>query len=260
MPSVSDIYFFSHEAEESSAGQPPIILIHGAGGNHLSWPPQIRRLPGQRIYALDLPGHGKSSGVGRHSIDDYAEDLSTFMKLLKIRKAILVGISMGSGIALAFAIKHPKNVSGLVLLGSGAKLRVASTILESLGNPNSVRPAVEMINDSCFGKHVPERLKELSKQTMIQMRPSALLGDFLACNQFDVSGRLDEIKIRTLIVCGSEDRMTPMRFSEHLHASIAGSKLRVVESAGHMVMAEQPDIVADMLLEFINRPPNGIRH
>ena len=258
MPSVSDIYYFSHQEEKNI--RPPVILIHGAGGNHLSWPPQIRRLPGKSIHALDLPGHGKSTGMGRHSIAEYAEDLAAFMKALKMRNAVLVGISMGSGIALALALKYPDKVSGLVLLGAGPKLRVASKILESLGNPNLFESAVNLINENCFSAKTSQRLKDLSKRTMLEMRPPVLLGDFIACDQFDVSGRLQEIKIPTLVVCGAEDKMTPLKYSESLRDAIAGSQLEVLKDAGHMLMVEQPQAMADILVKFINTlPPRACR-
>ena len=83
---------------------------------------------------------------------------------------------------------------------------------------------------------------------MLGMRPPVLLGDFLACNQFDVTNQIGEINcIQALIVCGVEDKMTPLKYSEALRDGIASSELRVVDGAGHMVMLEQPDVVADML-------------
>ena len=63
MPQAAGMYYFSSGEDDWS--RPAVILLHGAGGNHLHWPPEIRRLAGQRIYAPDLPGHGKSDGIGR---------------------------------------------------------------------------------------------------------------------------------------------------------------------------------------------------
>jgi len=252
MPTVSNIYYFVHETEDLVSKRPPVILIHGAGGNYLTWPPQVRRLPGLAVFAVDLPGHGKSEGMGRQSIQEYADDMFIFIKSLRLRSVVLVGISMGSAIALTLAMKYPKTVSGLVLLGSGAKLRVAPKILESLGSPNMFVSAVDMINENCFGEKAPQRLKELSRQIMMEMRPAVLLGDFLACDQFDASDRLQEIRLPTWIVCGAEDKMTPPKYSEFLKGSIAGAHLEVVNGAGHMVMAEQPAVVAELLLQFVD--------
>jgi pimeloyl-ACP methyl ester carboxylesterase len=259
MPIAAELYYFAHEAEGRNKKRPPIILIHGAGGNHLSWPPQIRRLTDEKIYALDLPGHGKAEGVGRHSIDEYANDVIAFMKEMNIRAAVMVGVSMGSGIALALALKYPKKVLGLGLLGSGAKLRVAPAVLETAGNPNTFESAVDMINGNCFSANVEQSLLQLSKEQMLEIRPPVLLGDFLACNEFDVASQLEEIKIPTVIICGAEDKMTPQKFSEFLHLGISNSQLHIVDNAGHLVMAEQPGAVADILKQFMDHlpPRNG---
>jgi len=259
MPIAAELYYFSHQPQDPSAKRPPIILIHGAGGNSLSWPPQIRRLTDERIYALDLPGHGQSEGAGRHSVEEYAGDVIAFMKELKIRAAVLVGISMGSAIALTVALKYPKKVLGLGLLGSGAKLRVAQTILEMAGNANTFEAAVDMINENCFSAGVPQNLLDLSKKQMMEIRPPVLLGDFLACNGFDVFGQLEKIDLPTLIICGAEDKMTPVKFSELLKTQIANSQLHVLENAGHMVMAEQADIVAELLKKFMDDLPPRTR-
>ena len=256
MPSTSDnIHYFVHEAENHIAKRPPVVLIHGAGGFSLSWPPQIRRLEGQCVYAIDLPGHGESDGFGRQSIEEYVEDVYKFIKSLKLRNVVLAGVSMGSAIALKLVLKYPKKVSGLVLLGSGLKLRVTSSILESLGNPGLYQSAVDSINENCFSRGASPRLKELSKQAMMSMRPSVLVSDFLACDKFDIGGLAAGIRIPSLIICGDEDKMTPLKYSEALRDSITNSQLQVVAGAGHMVMAEQPELVAELFMKFVNSIP-----
>jgi pimeloyl-ACP methyl ester carboxylesterase len=259
MPVTTHLYFFAHEMEGQIASRPPVILIHGAGGIHLSWPPQIRRLAGEKIYAPDLPGHGKSEGPGRQSIDEYAEDMVAFMGELKIRAAVIVGHSMGGAVALRLALKYPKQVPGLGLLGSGPNLRVESSLLETMGNPNTFEAAVEMVNGNCFSTEAPQNLVELSKRTMLEIRQPVLSGDFQACNEFDATSQLENIKVPTLIVCGAEDKMMPPKFSEALRGGIANSQLHVLEHAGHMVMLEQPDVVADLLKQFIDGIPMKIR-
>lgn len=255
MPASAGFYYFAHAAEDAKPNRPPVILIHGAGGNHLSWPPQIRRLAEETIYAPDLPGHGKSEGIGRQSMDEYADDVIAFMKSLKIRAAVMAGISMGGAIALTLALKYPKQVSGLVLLGSGAKMRVASTVLETAGSPNTFESTVDFVNANCFSAGAPQNLVQLSKQNMLKIRPPVLLGDFLACHEFDAADQLEKIKIPALLLCGAEDRMMPPKFSESLRDGISNSQLHIVERAGHMVMLEQPDQVADLLKKFLDDLP-----
>ncbi|MBE0672112.1 MAG: alpha/beta hydrolase [Anaerolineales bacterium] len=255
MPISAGLNYFAHVAEDAKPNRPPVILLHGAGGNHLSWPPQIRRLAGETIYALDLPGHGQSEGVGKQSIDAYADDVITFMQSLKIRAAVITGISMGGAIALTLALKYPGKVKALVLLGSGAKMRVAQTILENVGTPNTFQSAVASINASCFSENVQQNLLQLSEQSMLKIRPPVLLGDFLACNEFNVMEQLEKIKKPTLIVCGAEDKMMPPKLSEALRDGIAKSTLHILEGAGHMVMIEKPDEVADLLKKFLDGLP-----
>ena len=229
-----------------------MILIHGAGGTHLHWPPQIRRLASQRVFAPDLPGHGKSEGVARQGIREYSAVLAEFMQKLKLKKAVFVGLSMGSAIALQIALRYPKRVLGLGLLGSGAKLRVAPAVLESSANPAAFNATVQMVIENSYGPDVDPRVKELAIQQLEETRPSVLHSDFLACDSFDVMQKIGKIRVPTLIICGAEDRMTPVKFSNYLRDHIGGARLEVVTGAGHMVMIEKPDETAKLLEEFLN--------
>jgi len=157
---------------------------------------------------------------------------------------------MGSAISLTLALDFPKRVLGLGLMGSGARLRVAPQILESTATEANFPLAVKLVNDWAFGPSANPRLKELAAQRMAEIRPSVLHGDFLACDNFDVMARLGEISVPTLILCGADDALTPVKYSDYLHGHIAGSKLATFPGAGHMVMLEQPDEVARELSAF----------
>ncbi len=250
MPVASGLYYFANQADHLA--RPPVILIHGAGGNHLYWPPQVRRLPNQRIFAVDLPGHGKSEGLGYHTIDDYADSIIEFLEALKLSGAVLAGHSMGSAIALSAAIRFPKRVVGLVLVGGGAKLRVAPAILQSASNLSAFANAVQMVTDFSFAPQTGERLKELAAQRMSETRPTVLHGDFVACDAFNAMDQLSEISVPTLVLCGDKDQMTPPKYSEFLRDHIAGARMEVVPNAGHMVMLEQPEKTAGILDDFLN--------
>ncbi len=253
MPICAGIHYFLHR--EGDANRPPIILLHGAGGNYLSWHPYLRRLKGETVHTLDLPAHGKSPGEGRQSIRDYADDVLRFLDAAQIQSAVFGGLSMGSAVALTLALDHPQRVVGLALIGGGAKMRVAQSILEMAGNLETFAAAVEAINANCFSPNAPPDLVRLSKQQMLKVKPSVLLGDFLACHHFDVSARLAEIKTPTLILCGALDRMMPPKFSESLRAGIPNARLCIVENAGHMLPLEQPQAVAEALKRFLDELP-----
>jgi len=253
MPLAAGLYYFAHEVE--NVFRPPAVLIHGAGGDHLYWPPQIRRLPNQRIFALDLPGHGRSDGVGHQSIEDYAAAVLRFLEAAGLNAAVLVGHSMGGAIALHLALHHPQRVLGLGLVASGARLRVAAAILQNASNPSTHGDAVALIIAWAFSPQAPPRLRELAARRMRETRPSVLYGDFLACDAFNVMEQLSRLTAPTLVICGNEDRMTPLRFSEFLRDNIPGARLEVVPHAGHMVMLEQPQAVANALAGFLDSIP-----
>ncbi len=251
MPITADLYYFVHGNELVS--RPPVLLIHGAGGTHLNWPAQIRRLSGHRILALDLPGHGKSKSIGCQSIQDYADEVLRLMKALKLPSAIMVGHSMGSAIALSLAIYHPKHVLGLGLVGSGAKLRVDRALVDLAANPASFLSAIKLVTQKAYSPSTSHRLTELGAQRLSETRPAVLSGDFIACDAFDVLEHVGRVSVPAVIICGKDDQMTPLRRSEFLRDQIADAELHVVQDAGHMVMLEKPDEVAELLREFLDR-------
>lgn len=253
MPSAAGLYYFSHLEEEK--GLAPVILLHGAGGNCLHWPPGLRRLPGIRIYAPDLPGHGKSPGIGRQSIRDYAACLLEFMRQLTISKAIIIGHSMGSAIALHLGVHNPRHVLALGLLGGGARMRVAAELLDNSTSAATLPLALKFIERTAYGERADPRTRDLAMKQMAAVRPTVLHGDFLACHTFDEFGAVGRVRAPALVICGDEDRFTPLRYSEYLATTMKNARLLRVENAGHMVMLEKPVIVAQALIEFIEQIP-----
>ena len=206
----------------------------------------------QRIYAIDLPGHGKSEGIGLQSIPDYARSVLDFMEALKIHKAVFVGHSMGGAVALWLGIHHPSLTLGLGLISTAPRLRVAPELVSSSSVAATLPEAIKNTINMAFGPNADPRTRELAAQRMAETRYPVLHGDFLACNIFDESSLLGRAKAPALIVCGSEDRMTPARYSEVLHSRLKKSLLYIVDGAGHMVMLEQPMAVANILNLFLN--------
>lgn len=123
------IYYTHSKPRGSLASRPPLVLVHGAGGDHLHWPPQLRRLAETEVYALDLPGHSRSTGAGRSTIAAYAQVIKAFGDTLALPPFVLAGHSMGGAIALAFALEYGVDLAGLVLVGTGARLRVNPAVL-----------------------------------------------------------------------------------------------------------------------------------
>ncbi|MGD8463926.1 MAG: alpha/beta fold hydrolase [Anaerolineae bacterium] len=243
------------------AGQPPVVFVHGAGGTHQHWLYQVRDLnapnqgdlPPSPTYALDLPGHGRSEGTGHESIQAYGDWLRAFLDAVDLHHAVLVGHSMGGAIALDMALRYPQRVAGLGLVATGARLPVAPAILE--GILTEPQAAVRLICDWAFGPEAPEELVRLGRRQMGQVPARVLYGDFVACDAFDVRPSLDGISAPTLVLCGTRDRMTPVKYSTYLRDHISGTVLHLVEGAGHMVMIERPQALVRALAAFVGRLP-----
>ena len=242
-------YSFSHIPGEGPP-HPPLVLVHGSGGNHLHWPPQLRRLPGGPVYALDMPGHGCSGGRPRPSIATYREVVREFAQALDLPPFVLAGHSMGGAIALDFALHHPERLRGMGLVGTGARLRVAPAILEGL--LTDFQATTELITDWALAPSVDPKMRAAVLERMRETPAPVIHNDFAACDAFDVMGRLAEIHTPALIVCGTEDRLTPPKYSQYLHQHLPDSRLVLVPQAGHMVMLEQPQAVTQAFQRFLD--------
>ncbi len=80
-----------------------------------------------------------------------------------------------------------------------------------------------------------------------------LYRDLAACNAFDIMTRIHEIQLPTLIICGTEDRLTPVKYSQYLHDKIVSSTLHIIPDAGHYVMREQPEAVNHVIEDWIDK-------
>ena len=239
--------------EEHGGGSeiPPLVFVHGAGGNRLHWPPSLRRLSGLRCLALDLGGHGQSPEEGEASIDDHVRRLDEWRRELGLERAFLAGHSMGSAVVLTAALNSPGWVAGVALLGAGARLPVNPQLLEGIADPGTFVETVEKIVGWSFSRLARPRMMELARRRMIETGPVVLLRDFLACSVFDVRARVGGLRVPTVVVCGAEDRMAPPALGEELARSIPDARLVVIEGAGHMLMLEKPDEVEAALRKML---------
>ncbi len=223
----------------------PVIFIHGAGGNGSLWGYVLKNLKGIHAIAPDLPWHGESSGNPFGEISSYADFVHQFITEKGIEKCVLAGHSMGGAITLELAVKEKPYLKGIVLISTGAKLRVSPLVFESLSNLES------HIDEFTSFLLKDENLKSLMKDALLKSGAGVLKADFTACNRFDLMEKISEIKIPALILCGDNDFMTPLKYSEYMHEKIKNSRLVPVSGAGHMLMLEAPELVAEEITFFI---------
>jgi pimeloyl-ACP methyl ester carboxylesterase len=239
-----------------------LILVHGAGGDHTHWPAELRRMPRVNVYALDLAGHGRSEGKGRTSVDDYADSVHLFAQALSLETASVVGHSMGSAIAQTLALRRPPWLERVVLVGTGARLRVHPLILEGLqpsltSDPATTSPAsnfktaIDTICRWAYGPHTSQQVLRRGHHQLLSVDPQVIYGDYIACNNFDVMERVKYITLPTLIIVGSADQMTPPKYGQYLHAQIPNAKLVEIKDGGHMMAVEKPVEVTQAVAHFL---------
>jgi len=249
IPVHGERIFYIHRAP-AATHLPPVVLIHGAGGIHRHWLPEVQGVGAvTRAWALDLPGHGRSEGRGRDTIAGYVEVIRGLLDALSLDRAIIGGHSMGGAIAQMFALSCPDRCAGLILTATGARLRVLPAILDGL--LSDFEATVGLVGEYAYGPDTPPELLRLARQEMLRNDPQVFHDDFLACDNFDVMDHLGEITAPTLILCGTADRLTPPRYSQYLRERIAGSSLTFIEGAGHMVMLERPAEMNQAITRFL---------
>lgn len=242
-------------AHASGAGSlPPVVLVHGAGASSDDWPAPLRALPGRRVLAVDLPGHGAAPGPAGASIAERAAAVEALLDEAGIAAAVIAGHSMGGAVALTLALERPARVAGLVLVATGARLRVAPEALALSASPEGLALAARAMADRSYGPGASDAVREARAREIAATPPGLLHADLAACDAFDVMARLGELRVPALVVCGTDDRLTPPKYAAFLAERIAGARRVLVPGAGHLVMLERPAEVAAAIAGVLGAP------
>ncbi|MFX0028161.1 MAG: alpha/beta fold hydrolase [Candidatus Hermodarchaeota archaeon] len=226
-----------HYQVKDNNSQRALIFIHGSGGNSDIWKDQFKLNIDYNLYALDLPSHNKSDKFPEHSLELYVDVLRKFIEYLDLKVVILAGHSLGGAVIQSYYFKYPNDVTALLLIGTGGRLRVLPSILETVKND--------------FAKFI-EDMDENLKNEFLKTDSNVCYDDFKICDEFDTLGKTDQIKIPCLILVGKEDDMTPVKYSEFFHKKIKNSELVIIDNAGHLIMIEQPKELNKSIENYIN--------
>lgn len=181
--------------------------------------------------------------------------VAEFLDVAGFSRAVFVGHGLGGAIALTLAIDYPDHVAGIGLILTGPSLPVSSSIIKNAANQSTLPLAIESLQKSMVGSQTPADLKKSLFKRLAETRQTLLLDDLLACDGFNLTGRLDAIRTPVLVLCGTDDKLTPIRFSEILSWQIPGAALQTVEGAGHMLILEQPQRLAKLISVFLATIP-----
>ena len=241
-------------------GQPLVVLVHGAQLDHSVWGLQSRYLAhhGYSMLALDLPGHGRSAGPARDSVEALAKWTCAAIVaacaaagLDGVPATVIAGHSMGSLVALEVSALRPSWLAGIALIATAVPMRVSDALLDAARNDED--RAFDMINfwSSAGINHRPGTpgpgfSTYIQNRRLMERQPrGVLLTDFSACNNYQ-SGleRAAALTLPTLFILAERDLMTPPKAARKAidAARAAGADVTVVPIAGsgHNLMAEHP--------------------
>jgi pimeloyl-ACP methyl ester carboxylesterase len=244
--------------DDGGRGGLPVVFVHSLAGNSSHWAAQLEHLrPSRRVVALDLRGHGRSEPAknGDYSIAGMAGDIEAVVDTLKLDRFVLVGHSLGGGVALTYTGAHPERVAALLLvdpIGDGKQISGADTkpLLAGLDSnyDTTIREYWTGIAgpDSAVRERLLADLRATPRKTVVPA--------FRAALQFDPDPSLARYRGQILSI------VTPYNdqpFS--LHRLGQGFPHRVVPGTGHWIQLEKPEDMNRMLDEFIENSVSGTR-
>ncbi len=239
----------------------PVVFLHGFPHNRTLWAPQLGGLMARaRCIAPDLRGFGESEVRGPYSMDQYADDVIAMLDALQVERAVITGLSMGGYIAFAIWRRHRERVRALVLADtrSGAdsdeakeKRRAMIALARAKGSTAIAdAQAGGMVGNTTRDRH-PDIADAIHQ--MLSVAPvEGVIGALEAMiGRPDSTPLLDTIDVPTLIIVGEEDVLTPPTESRAMHARIAGSRLEILDHAGHVSNFERPAAFNHVVSEFL---------
>jgi pimeloyl-ACP methyl ester carboxylesterase len=256
---------------------PAVLLLHGSGFDAagVSLAPVMHSLAtGCRVYAPDLPGFGDSDPMpDRWGFSKCSAFLSPLLAALDLERASLVGLSMGGGIALGFALMAPEKVDRLVLIDSaclseaipGGRRTWFAVHMPGwsalqwrilAGSRNATRWVLRRATPRNPEGMTPERLDRVMRHLR---RPDAGVA-FRKWERREVGWRgvrtsyverLPALSVATLIVHGADDPLLPVAIAERAHHLIPHSRLEVIPDCGHLAPLDQPEAVSRALSAFL---------
>lgn len=232
---------------------PTLLMVHGAGMNHAQWQGQMTGLREHaNTLAVDLPGHALSAHHdGDQSIHHYAEILAELAQELNTSQLILAGHSMGGAVCLEFAMRYPEQTAGLILVNTGAKLRVQQELLQQIRQDY---PAfIRHLTRHALGEETSAQVAEQFAELLMQSETEAVYNDFSSCDTFDRLDAISQITCPTLVISSDQDKMTPPKYGEFLADRLEQSVFALIEGAAHISPMEQPEAVNAAIIDFLHR-------
>lgn len=232
-----------------------VLYVHGTGCSARVWDRHREVIARHHAaVAIDLPGHGESGGRGFRGVADYAHYATGLAESFGWQRFVLAGHSLGGGIALAAALYGAESVAGLLLIDSGARLRVDPVVLD-LARRAAAGEAVAPDPRLGFAPATPQAAVDAVWKQIGAADPQVTYRDWIADDTCDLMSRVASIGVPTLALCGEADSLTPPKYHRFLSRHMPRCRLVVIRGAGHWPMVEQPDAFDAAVAEFLKALP-----
>lgn len=225
----------------------PVVFLHGFFGDHRHWRHQLELADDYTLVAWDAPGCGDSSmPPDSFRMPDYADLLAEFIRRLGLDEPHLVGNSFGGTLALQLASRHPEVARTVVGIdtyagwsGSFSPEMVAQRLRASL--PDLELPPQEVAAKWITGfvtPGAPEPIKDELRSIIADFKPEGMRPMIRSLAEADLREDLKEVHLPTLLIWGAQDVRSPLAVARDLQARLKGSRLVVLEGAGHLPQVE----------------------
>ena len=240
--------------EAGEGDHPPIVFLHGVGSDKSVWRPQLAHFASERrAVAFDYPGYGDSDPAPEGtSRENYAAAVLSAMSGLEIYRAHICGLSLGGVVAIAIHAQAPERCASLILADTFAEHPDGRAIYDrSIAASEDLRGMAEARVDVLLGQPADPAVRSEVVETMARIDPAAYRIGAKAVWLADQGERAHDIRVPTLVLCGTEDKVTPPALSTALTRLIPGADYQTIERAGHLTNLEQPEAFNTFVGAFI---------
>lgn len=246
---------------------PPVIFLHGIGGNHSNWYDQQSYISDMfTTIAWDARGYGDSEDYkGPLKFSDFGEDLIRLLDSKNIDKAHFVGLSMGARILMDFFPKYKNRVATLVLCDCFFDYKVLSEDKQKefinlrqkpLKNGKTLKEIAPKLIDSLVGPDCTKEARNKLYKSFLKIRIQSYLKTIAETVTYNASSNLSKFDVPTQLIYGEYDKLTPVSIGKMAQKQILNSSLNIIQNAGHLSNIEQPEAFNKIIKNFLSKHRN----
>lgn len=246
--------------QEPDPERETVVFVHGVGQDHTVWVLPVRYFDrhDRNVVAVDLPGHGRSDGPPLESIEAMADWLVRLLDERSVRRASIVGHSMGSLVALDTAARYPERVRSIAMVGVSFPLRVNDVLMGAADHKS--HDALDMLTywghsrrAQMGGNETPGIWVTGAYMRLLERAPPGTIStDLKACDTYDAGlAAAAVLEVPALLLLGARDVMTPVGGATELIEHLPEADTVIFDGAGHALLTERPDQVLDELIRIV---------